>query len=57
MCKIISCGLPFVSEMVNAFPDLLGEKQLKAAEIAKTIDFKKYMEGIINSSNLRLPVG
>ena len=48
MCKVISCGLPFVSEMANAFPHLLGEKQLKAAEIAKTIDFKKYMEGIMN---------
>ena len=45
MCKIISCGFPFVSEMAHAFPDLLGEKQLKQGETARAIDFTKYMEG------------
>lgn len=45
MCKIISCGFPFVSEMAHAFPDLLGDMQVKHGEMARALDFKKYMEG------------
>ena len=47
MCKIISCGFPFASEMASAFPDLLGEKQLLNAEVARALEFRKYMEGML----------
>lgn len=45
MCQIVACGFPFASEMAHAFPAVLGEHQLKDAEVVKVTDFKRYVEG------------
>ena len=46
MCSVIHCGFPMASEMALAFPSILGGKNtLKNAEIIKTQDLIKWMEG------------
>ena len=49
MCKIITCGFPFASEMALAFPAILGKGDShtlkRSAETLGATDFLRYMEG------------
>ena len=49
MCKIITCGFPFASEMALAFPAILGKGDShalkKSAELLGVQDFIRYLEG------------
>ena len=49
MCKIITCGFPFASEMALAFPSILGKGDShalkKSAELLGVTDFIRYLEG------------
>ena len=58
MCRIITCGFPFASEMSLAFPNILGKDSLKKAELIKVQDFIKYIENTREiSGNLVYPFG
>ena len=49
MCRIITCGFPFASEMALAFPAILGKGDpyslKKSVEMLGVTDFIRYMEG------------
>lgn len=45
MCRIITCGFPFVSEMERAFPKILTKAALAHVEDVKASDFRHYIEG------------
>lgn len=44
MCNIITCGFPFVSDLVKAFPDILTKSAINDAPNLKAWDFQRYME-------------
>lgn len=47
MCRIITCGFPFASEISLAYPDKLSPEKLRSSPTVKTKDMQNYMEGKI----------
>lgn len=45
ICSIIHCGFPFVSQLQEAFPDIVNSDTLNSAVTMKHGDFIKYFEG------------
>jgi hypothetical protein len=45
LCKIVTCGFPFASEMALAFPKILDTDKLKHPPVIKKQDFIRYIEG------------
>lgn len=51
MCKVITCGFPFVSEIKSAFPQYFVNDALKHVQDVKHSDFMRYIEGSHNVSS------
>ena len=56
MCKIITCGFPFASEMAHAYPTVLADLHSKKVEQFHAGDFNKWMEGDAIHLFLKIPV-
>lgn len=48
VCRIITCGFPFASDLARAYPGILTEEKMRKAPLVKKGDFQQHMEGSVN---------
>lgn len=45
VCRIVTCGFPFSTDLANAYPGILSHEKMKNAQIVKKGDFQQHIEG------------
>ena len=48
VCRIITCGFPFASDLARAYPGILTEEKMRKAPLVKKGDFQQHLEGSVN---------
>lgn len=48
VCRIITCGFPFASDLARAYPGILSEEKMRKAPLVKKGDFQHHLEGSAN---------
>ena len=48
VCRIITCGFPFATDMSHAYPGILTEEKMRKAQNVKKGDFQQHMERSAN---------